>query len=114
MGLMGCATVHTELVIEAPPNEVWAALADRDGYRDWHPVLVPERLLNQRGGIWGMLTFDHRWELEPVEGGTRLVQHEEYRGLFLPFWDYSWVEPAYAKANEGLKRRVEAGAGRGE
>lgn len=68
--------------------------------------LVPGRELNQFGGIPGILTFDHRWILEPSSGGTRVTQHEEYRGLGVWFWDASWVEPAYAKANRALRDRV--------
>lgn len=68
--------------------------------------MVKEKKLNQFGGIRGILTFDHQWLLEPVEGGTRVTQHEEYRGIGVWFWDYGWVEPAYARANEALKTRV--------
>lgn len=66
-----------------------------------------ERLLNQYGGIPGILTFDHSYLLEPVDGGTKLTQHEEYRGIWVLFWDPSWVQTAYEKANEALKKRVE-------
>ena len=77
--------------------------------------LASQRELNQFGGIRGVLTFDHNWLLEPVDGGTRVAQHEEYRGIGVWFWDASWVEPAYSRANEALKERVlrlepEAGA----
>ena len=68
--------------------------------------MTREKELNQYGGVWGILTFDHTWSLEPVEGGTRITQHEEYRGIGVWFWDYSWVEPAYARANEALKKKV--------
>ncbi len=68
--------------------------------------MIPERKLNQFGGIPGILTFDHTWSLKPVKGGTLVVQHEEYRGIWVPFWDASWVEPAYKKANEALRERV--------
>jgi hypothetical protein len=68
--------------------------------------LTKERTLNQFGGIWGILTFNHKWLLDPVDGGTRVTQHEEYRGIGVLFWDYSWVKPAYAHANEALKKRV--------
>ncbi len=64
------------------------------------------KLLNQYGGIPGVLTFDHTYTLEPVEGGTRVIQHEEDRGIGLLFWDASWVEPAYQKVNEALRERV--------
>ena len=62
--------------------------------------------LNQGGGIFGILTFDHRWLLEPVEEGTRVTQHEEYRGIWVWFWDAGWVEPSYRKANEALRDRI--------
>ena len=67
---------------------------------------APERELNQFGGVRGILTFDHQWLLEPIDGGTRVVQHEEYRGIGVWFWDAGWVEPAYSRANEALKQRV--------
>ena len=68
---------------------------------------APARELRQFGGIRGVLTFDHRWLLEPADGGTRVVQHEEYRGIGVWFWDPSWVEDAYQRAIEGLKARLE-------
>ena len=139
--LFGCTSVHTEIVIPATPEEVWNVLMDRDGYKEWNPVLIPtagdlkegskltyqmiqpgkdpvevetkvirikeSEELNQYGGTWGLLTFDHKWLLEPAGEGTRVTQHEEYRGVGVLFWDYSWVKPAYQKALEGLKNRVE-------
>ena len=138
--ISACATVHTETVVDAPREEVWAVLADKEGYKEWNPVLVPlegelkegEKVtyemtgpgdkkskatstivkmvenehLNQKGGLWGVVTFDHNWILQDEGGKTRVIQHEEYRGVYVPFWDYSWVEPSYAKANENLKARV--------
>ena len=68
--------------------------------------MVNTRELNQKGGIPGILTFDHQWLLEPADNGTRVTQHEEYRGIWVWFWDASWVEPAYRKANEALRDRV--------
>ncbi|AOW94232.1 hypothetical protein BFN03_01025 [Rhodococcus sp. WMMA185] len=64
------------------------------------------RELNQFGGIRGILTFDHHWLLEPVEGGIRVTQHEEYRGIGVWFWDPSWFKTAYERANEALRDRV--------
>lgn len=68
--------------------------------------LLDKKKLNQFGGIRGILTFNHTWLLDPVDGGTRVTQHEEYRGIGVWFWDYSWVETAYSQANEALKNRV--------
>ena len=66
----------------------------------------PEQELNQFGGLRGILTFDHKWQLAPIPEGTQVIQREEYRGVGVWFWDASWVEPAYARANQALKERV--------
>ena len=68
--------------------------------------MVELRELNQSGGIPGILTFNHKWLLDPVDEGTRVTQHEEYRGVGVLFWDASWVEPAYRNVNKALKSRV--------
>ena len=65
-----------------------------------------EELLNQAGGMPIIITFDHRYVLEEVEGGTKLTIHEEYRGLMVLFWDPSGVEKAYGELAEALKKRV--------
>ena len=69
-------------------------------------TLLPNAELRQSGGIPGILTFDHRWLLEPADGGTKVVQHEVDRGIGLWFWSSDWLEPAYAAANEALAERV--------
>ena len=138
--LWSCNSVHTEIVIPADAEIIWAVLTDASGYKEWNPVLVPvegdlqegQKLkyqmtqpdgkqsevmarvktmvelkeLNQSGGTPGILTFDHKWLLESVNEGTRVTQHEEYRGVGVIFWDASWVEPAYRNVNEALRNRV--------
>jgi hypothetical protein len=68
--------------------------------------LIPPKELNQYGGTPGILTFDHKWLLEPVKDGTRVTQQEEYRGIGVLFWDAGQMEPAYQKVNASLKNRV--------
>lgn len=68
--------------------------------------MIEEKELNQYGGMWGILTFDHKYILEPVDGGTKVIQQEEYNGIGVWFWDNSWIEPAYNKVNEALRDRV--------
>ena len=64
------------------------------------------RELHQASGTHGIITFDHRWLLIPVEGGTRVTQHELDRGALLWFWDSSWINSAYPRVNEALLQRV--------
>ena len=74
---------------------------------------MPEREINQVGGIPGVLTFDHTWRIDPVPDGSKVTQHEEYRGLYVWFWDPSWVEDAYGAGLVALRDRVAASAGVG-
>ena len=69
-------------------------------------ALVPHRELHQGGGMPGVLTYNHSWTLQPVEGGTLVRQTDVDRGAFLWFWDTSWIEPSFRLANEALARRV--------
>lgn len=68
--------------------------------------LDDEREINQFGGMRGVLTFDHTWILEPAAGGTRVTQHEEYRGIGVWFWNPAWVEAAYSDALVALERHL--------
>ncbi|MCG8491256.1 MAG: SRPBCC domain-containing protein [Sneathiellales bacterium] len=69
-------------------------------------TLSPNRELRQTGGTFGIITFDHQWLLEPVQGGTKVTQYEVDRGALLWFWNSDWIEPAYLKASEALAKRV--------
>ena len=70
--------------------------------------LVPAREINQVGGIPGIISFNHTWLLEPVEGGTRVTQREEYRGIYVWFWDPGWVERAYQEGLQALEEKLVA------
>lgn len=37
----GRKTFYAEIIIPAAPDDVWRVLMDGEGYRDWHPLLVP-------------------------------------------------------------------------
>ena len=69
-------------------------------------ALVTDRELRQSGGLPGILTYNHSWLLRPVDGGTLVRQIDVDRGAFLWFWDTSWIEPAYQRANQALAQRV--------
>ena len=70
--------------------------------------LNENKLLHQRGGTPGILTFDHRYQLFPEDGETRIVQSEVYRGIGVLFWNASQMEPQYQKVNEALRDRISA------
>jgi uncharacterized protein YndB with AHSA1/START domain len=101
-------------VAVSPPYALGKKISSRvmkpDGaFIDMTPTvtaLVANRELRQSGGLPGVLTYSHAWLLEPVNGGTRVRQVDIDRGGFLWFWDSSWVEPAYRRANEALAARV--------
>lgn len=69
-------------------------------------TLTEAHELRQQGGLPGIITFDHQWLLEPVQGGSEVTQHEVDRGFYLWFWNSDWIEPAYRRVNEALDARV--------
>ena len=103
-------------VAVSPPYALGAKISSRikkpDGaFIDMRPTvktLRTNRELGQAGGVPGILTYHHKWLLEPVAGGTYVRQIDVDRGAFLWFWDSRWVEPAYRRANEALAARVSA------
>lgn len=100
---------HVEGRLE-PGQRIVSAWTDAEG--EQHRVesdvvrYKEERLLNLYGGPPLILTFDHRFELEPVSEGTRVTQHEEYRGIGVLFWETTRTAAAYAAANEALREYV--------
>ena len=69
--------------------------------------IIPSTLLNQKGGIPLVLTFDHKYVLESTGDSTQVIIHEEYRGIGVNFWNPQPVEEAYKRLNIALKNRVE-------
>ena len=68
--------------------------------------LSPPNHLNQFGGYVGVITFDHHYILEAVDGGTRVIQREDYTGFYVHFWDAEWMTLAYQSVNEALRDEV--------
>ena len=63
--------------------------------------------INQFGGMRGVLTFSHTWRLEPAAGGTRVIQHEEYGGIGVWFWNPASVESAYRDGLVALESHLD-------
>ena len=68
--------------------------------------LKPYELIRQHAGMPFLLTADHEWRLESVDGGTQVQQYEIDKGIWMWFWDSSWVESSYQQVNEALNSRV--------
>ncbi|HXV94113.1 MAG TPA: SRPBCC domain-containing protein [Pseudonocardia sp.] len=74
----------------------------------------PGRRFAWLGRLWGVPgLFDgaHRFELEPIDGGTRLVHAEDFRGVLVPLVARSLEtgsRAGFEAMNLALARRVEA------
>ena len=66
------------------------------------------KLLNQGGGMSGVLSFDHRYFLEKMGNKTKLIIHEDYRGIGVNFWNPKPVQTAYEKLALAIKNRAES------
>jgi len=65
------------------------------------------QLINQRGGIVGILTFDHQYLLSQTGNTTTVKIKEKYRGVMVNFWNPDPVEKAYERLLMALKKQVE-------
>ena len=68
--------------------------------------LVPNKVLNQTGGLPGVITFDHTYTLTKVEQGTKVTIHEQYRGIYVNFWSEKLIASQYKILAQALKTRV--------
>ncbi|MGW6937067.1 SRPBCC domain-containing protein [Lentzea sp. NPDC054927] len=122
--------VRTELVIPAPIDDVWRVLVDFAGYAAWNPVMeytqvdgvhtkvkaakgtpferdfdgeitsMEPHVLASQGGEQGTFFGRHRWELSETDGGTRLVNVEEFTGAM--------AADVLAQTREGLIAEFDA------
>ena len=70
--------------------------------------IIPNKLLNQGGGLPFVITFDHKYILEEKGKVTQLTIHEDYKGIYVNFWNPKPVALAYKRLNEAIKKRVES------
>ncbi len=71
--------------------------------------MISMELINQKGGMTGILTFDHKYLISEENGITNVKIHEVYRGIMVPFWNPAPVEKAYKRLLQQLKTRAENG-----
>ena len=58
----------------------------------------------------GIFDGEHSFTIEPLDGGVRLVQQEDFRGVLVPLFARSLDRrtlPAFERMNEALKQRAE-------
>ena len=71
-------------------------------------TIVTNKLLKQRSGVPGVLAYDHTWQLDPVENGTKVTQREEYQGIGVLVLDDVWIAAAHRRALIQLRDLLEA------
>ena len=71
--------------------------------------IIENKLLNQKGGVPWVLTFNHKYIVEAQGSTSKVIIHEDYTGLGVHFWNPAPVEEAYQRLNEALKTKVEGG-----
>ena len=69
--------------------------------------MIDNQLLNQGGGMIGILTYNHKYLLQVVPEGTKIIIHEDYKGIGVHFWNPAPVEKAYKRLCSQIKQRVE-------
>lgn len=70
----------------------------------------PGAELRWTSSLPGIISGEHSFTLSPVDGGTRLVQSESFRGLLVPFSGKTFArsDASFRALNEALKKRAEA------
>jgi hypothetical protein len=73
----------------------------------------PNRELRWRGRLVAPGVFDgeHRFAIEPIAGGSRLLQEERFTGVLVPLLARGLrtrTLPAFEQMNEAVKERAEA------
>ncbi|MCB1173146.1 MAG: SRPBCC domain-containing protein [Leptospiraceae bacterium] len=75
-----------------------------------HPRVLriePQRLLVWGGGIPGLFTGEHVFEIIERDTEVLFVQREEFYGLFVLFAELETIEEGYTQMNAALKVRLE-------
>lgn len=70
--------------------------------------VVANQLIHQTGGVPAVLAYDHRWQLDPVEGGTRVTQEEAYQGIGVLFLDEVRLAAGYRRSLIQLRDLLES------
>ena len=92
----GCTNVKEEVIIPAPPGDIWKVLIDAKGYPAWNTLLTPTEGSLQQGAY---MTYrytppndepiDLRFKIETSERGRTLRQTGGTWGLFS--FDHQWL-----------------------
>lgn len=69
--------------------------------------LIPEKLLNQKGGNPLVFSFNHTYKIEKKGDLVKVTVHEYYRGVGVIFWNTKPIQESYQILNNALKERCE-------
>jgi polyketide cyclase/dehydrase/lipid transport protein len=98
-------TVTSSIIIDAPPDQVWAVLSDVAAWPAWHPAMTVFSLDAVRPDA------TLRWKLGPApDGRTTATMRESLAGPLLPLlFSRAKLEAAHQPWLADLKTRVENG-----
>ena len=68
--------------------------------------LLPNKLLNQKGGFPGVFTFDHHYILTDMGNKTKVTIHENFNGIAIPFWNNAWLKREYSELLHSLNTYI--------
>jgi len=69
--------------------------------------LIPEKLLNQKGGNPLVFSFNHTYKIDKKGDLVKVTIHEFYKGLGVIFWNTKPIQESYGILNNALKERCE-------
>ncbi|MCP5493700.1 MAG: SRPBCC domain-containing protein [Leptospiraceae bacterium] len=65
------------------------------------------RLLSWGGGVMGIFTGEHVFEIIPTADGVLFIQREKFQGIAVPFAELDTIEEGYNLMNSALKKKLE-------
>lgn len=68
--------------------------------------LIPLKHLNQKGGMFGIFTYDHHYILDQIGNNTKVTIHEDFRGIAVHFINLDWIQQAYSDLNTSLREYI--------
>ena len=92
-------TIHTEIVIDAPPDQVWAVLTEWEALPEWSPSILGMQGDIRSGGAV-TVTYAH-----PASGKELIIDHTL---IYAEGEHFGWSDPVAGGVTDHHLYRVEA------